>query len=163
MDEVVSTVRIGSIKEVLRSTTPVISEEKVEESEVDSQEEEQEWKPITDNLLREVFNDLASEFKAQKKMTIASYLVDPVIEITGNAVTLFVGSKMLGRELDAQIPLIVKKCKIQGCSPEFNIVVNVQKFKEYKVFTPKEEFEALASKNPILKQFEERFGLDFDV
>ena len=46
---------------------------------------------------------------------------------------------------------------------DFSVRVDVKEVEKYKVFTPKQEFDQLATDNPVLKDFEQRFGLDFDV
>ena len=41
-------------------------------------------------------------------------------------------------------------------------IINAAKVSEYKIFTPKQQFDVMAKEFPLLKDFEERFNLDFN-
>lgn len=99
----------------------------------------------------------------QQRRGLAAYLQDPIFSVQDNSIKITVGSKTLLRELEDDMHHLMKAFHLQHLDPKIELILNAQKVEEYKVFTPKQKFEALAKKNPILKDFEGRFGLDFDA
>jgi hypothetical protein len=80
-----------------------------------------------------------------------------------NTVVFTVGSKFVESEITEEIPKIVVHFEASGYAlKSLTCKVNAKQISEYKVFSPKQQFDALAKEYPKLTDFAERFYLDFD-
>ncbi len=154
--------RIGSLKEVLKK--PIKAEVQAkEERKVEEKPAALSYSQASEKEVRSVLKVLATQLQTEQKMSLYSYFIDPILKVVDNKVEFILGSKSLKFEIEEAKHRIQKAFNDSGYNPDFKLSINVKKVEEYKVFTPKQQFEALAKKHPVLKEFEERFGLDFDI
>ncbi len=160
LDEVVSTVRIGSIKQALKAKVkkPSVSNEEVEE--VPTEKELQT--PSKDDFVKSC-KAYAAKLNTAQKRSLSSYFNDPLFELEGSSITFIVGSKTLKNELESSLTEFKIYLAEYGFALDFDFQINSEKVAEYKLFTPKQQFNALSKDYPELKEFAQRFGLDFDV
>ena len=128
-------------------------------------------KPVNDSLkdltieeAKRLFLSYAKELNTQKRTSLAAFLADPLLTMRENNTVVFtVGSKIVESEITEEIPKIVAYFEASGyVLKKLTCKVNAKKISEYKVFSPKQQFEALAKEYPKLTDFAERFYLDFD-
>lgn len=160
----VSTVRIGSIQSILQDKEGAVEQKVVKkEEEVEFElSRSQDFKPLLERDAKRILMEYADVLLKEQRRGLAAYLQDPVFKLEGDALKLIVGSKTLLKELEEDMRKLIKAFHLQHFDPKIELILNAQKVEEYKVFTPKQKFDALAKKNPVLKDFENRFGLDFD-
>lgn len=128
-------------------------------------------KPVNDSLkdltieeAKRLFLSYAQELTTQKRTSLAAFLADPLLTMReNNTVVFIVGSKIVESEITEEIPKIVAHFEASGyVLKNLTCKVNAKKISEYKVFSPKQQFEAIAKEYPKLTDFAERFYLDFD-
>ena len=162
VDEVVSTVRIGSLKKV-KEVAPIVKVEPSLEEELSSEPKNVPLKAISKDDFTRRLSTLADDFHKQGRKGLASYLKDPLFHFEESSTILKVGSKALKNELDESFNQLKNQLRSEGLNWDFGIEINPKAVNEYKLFTPKQQYDALAKEYPPLKEFEQRFGLDFDV
>lgn len=159
------TVKIGKIKDLLKKTAQQ-NQEKVATGILEEPESKslESFEPASEEQTKGVLQDLAAEMAAQNRRSLSAYLKDPILNFEEGKLTVILGSKTLKNELEDLRPRMDKLFHARKLkSPEVAFVIDVKKVKSYKPFTAKEQFQAAAEKHPILKDFADRFGLDFDV
>lgn len=110
------------------------------------------------------FGEYGKELLATNRRSLSAFLTDPIIEVSDSKVSFTVGSKNVAREIEEETPKLLKRAGEKGWKlTEIECIVNAIKVSEYKVFSPKQQFDVLAKDYPILKEFESRFNLDFDA
>ncbi|MEY2925365.1 MAG: hypothetical protein RLZZ337_1915 [Bacteroidota bacterium] len=120
--------------------------------------------PFDTNSAKSFFADYAQELLKQKRRSLASFLADPIIEVRATEVIFTVGSKNVAVELEEETQKFIKVAAEKGWQlTTVSTKVNAAQVSEYKVFTPKQQFDVMAKEYPILKEFESRFNLDFDA
>ncbi|MBT8326711.1 MAG: hypothetical protein KJP21_03245 [Bacteroidia bacterium] len=111
-----------------------------------------------------LFKEYAKELAKQKRKGLAAFFADPLLKADGNTVTFTVGSNIVAQDIDEEKVRLKKYFASKGFQLEsIKSKVNATEINEYKVFTPKQQFDALAKEYPILKDFESRFNLDIDA
>lgn len=163
IDEVAETVRLGGIRKILTSdksnnqqsaTTPT-------QSAITNSEPN---KLFDHSTATEFCGIYARKLLKENRRSLAAFLADPIITVHGTTLKFVVGSKNVAREIEDETPRLIKKAKLEGWKlTEIECSVNAAKVSEYKVFSPKQQFDVLAKEYPILKEFEARFNLDFDA
>jgi hypothetical protein len=74
-----------------------------------------------------------------------------------------VGSKLVAEEIKEERRKLIALFAEKGFDLKaIDCIVNALEVSEYKIFTPKQQFDVLAKEYPILKDFESRFNLDID-
>jgi hypothetical protein len=121
-------------------------------------------KSLTLDESRRLFISYAQELTAQKRTSLAAFLSDPLLEIGDNNTVIFtVGSKIVETEIKEEAVKIVAHFEKNGYSlNKLNCKVNAKQISDYKMFTPRQQFDSFAEKYPKLNDFAERFYLDFD-
>ncbi|MDG1720045.1 MAG: hypothetical protein P8I31_02200 [Bacteroidia bacterium] len=128
-------------------------------------------KPVNDSLkdltieeAKRLFLSYAQELTTQKRTSLAAFLADPLLTMGENNTVIFtVGSKIVESDIAEETPKIVAYFEASGyVLKNLTCNVNAKQISEYKVFSPKQQFEALAKEYPKLTDFAERFYLDFD-
>lgn len=120
-------------------------------------------KELTVEAATEIFKSYANELGTQKRGSLAAFFSDPLISVADNTVVFTVGSKLVADGIDTEARKIKQYfTKMQYTLQDIECVVNAKEVSEYKVFTPKEQFDVMAKEFPILKEFEERFNLEID-
>ena len=162
-------VRIGGLKNMMK-TVGVKSQTSDSESIQSATPSEPETSD--DSLLKELtledakrlFLSYAQELTAQKRTSLAAFLTDPLITMADkNAITFTVGSKIVESEITDATAMIIAHFQSNGFALEkLQCKVNAKQISDYKMFTPKQQFEDFAKKYPKLNDFAERFYLDFD-
>ena len=119
--------------------------------------------PITESQARDLFKHYASIAEKNQQRSLSAFLADPLIAVVEGKVYFTVGSKTVAQAIEDE----TEKLKQQAVAKGWEIVsiackVNPAKVSEYKVFTPEQQFEAMAKEHPILKDFKTRFNLDFE-
>lgn len=160
----VSTIRIGSINQVLQDRT-LGKKKEVKEVETISEVKDNSTSFNLPELamVKELLKDYADDLMKAQRRGLGAYLIDPVVKLEENTLYFTVGSKSLLIEMQDELSKLKQLFNSKQIDPVIEIQLNAQKVQEYKVFTPKQKFDALAKKNPALKDFENRFGLDFDA
>lgn len=156
----VSTVRIGSLKQAL-SAQP-IKEKEVEQVAL-AEETQSDLKPPSEKDFEEFSRHYAAKLAKSQKRGLAAFYKDPLYKLEGDKLTFIVGSKTLKNEIEGDLPSFSKQLNKKGFNLTVDFQINAEKVAEYKLFTPKQQYDALAKKYPELKEFAQRFGLDFDV
>ncbi|MBR9860352.1 hypothetical protein GYB22_06310 [bacterium] len=114
--------------------------------------------------VKQVFADFVQDLYKRNQKSLAAYMSDPIFSYTEGKISLTVGSKTLKNELEEEVKGLSRMFRKRGLHfPGLDLKIDALKVKEYKPFTPKEQFNAAAKDHPILKDFADRFGLDFDV
>ncbi|MFY0643700.1 MAG: hypothetical protein JXR19_04470 [Bacteroidia bacterium] len=147
----------------MKEVVPVVSQITEEVQEEVVPDEKLELKPISAESLSSRIAQLADDIFKQGRKGLASYLKDPLYDFTDSQTTFKVGSKTLKNELEDTFTKLQRNFASEGVQWDFIVEINAQAVNEYKLFTPKQQFDALAKEYPPLKEFEQRFGLDFDV
>ena len=153
--------RIGSIADALKTSKPKVIEAVPEQAQKES--EEIVYKPLAEENARELLTSYAQHLQEKGRKALASYFVDPVFHWKEGDLEFVVGSKTLRTDLENNEMHLISFINAAGYNPSISYVINAEEISAYKLFTPKQQFDAIAQDYPILKEFEERFGLDFDA
>ncbi len=109
------------------------------------------------NLLRQYSQKLEDD----KRGSLAAFFADPIIALNENQITITVGSKIVENEIMAEQQKVVSFFADNGYHlGSIYCIVNAKTVNEYKVFTPKQQFEAMVKDIPILQDFASRFNLE---
>ncbi len=121
-------------------------------------------KSLTLDESRRLFISYAQELTTQKRTSLAAFLSDPLLKIGDNNTVIFtVGSKIVETEIKEEAVKIVAHFEKNGYAlNKLNCKVNAKQISDYKMFTPRQQFDSFAEKYPKLNDFAERFYLDFD-
>ena len=121
-------------------------------------------KNLTLEDAKRLFLSYAKELTTHKRTSLAAFLADPLLTMEENNTVVFtVGSKFVESEITEEIPKIVVHFEASGYAlKSLTCKVNAKQISEYKVFSPKQQFDALAKEYPKLTDFAERFYLDFN-
>ena len=112
---------------------------------------------------RTLFKEYAAQLASQKRVSLAAFFADPLLEIIDGVVHFTVGSKLVAEEIKEERHKLNSLFIQKGFDLKaIECIVNAQEISEYKVFTPKQQFDVLAKEFPILKDFESRFNLEID-
>lgn len=117
-------------------------------------------KPLTDEQLREAWNDFAS----QRKNQIAEFhLLSRTIDVQGPTVTVALANSIEEPLLQAILPdlLTYLRNRLSNSTIKIESVLRKEDAKR-TAYTNKEKFDLLAEKNPMLKELKDRLGLDPD-
>ena len=135
-------------------------EEAKEEEEI---EKEDGLKDPTKEDALVVFKEFAAKLATKKRVSLASFFADPLLEMKDGVVHFTVGSKLVAEEIKEERRKLIGLFAEKGFDLKaVECIVNAQEISEYKVFTPKQQFDVLAKEFPILKDFESRFNLEID-
>ncbi len=159
----VETVRIGGLRNILQKHKQAAQ---VVKQEVAVQEEKSDYnlKEFTLEEATVLFKEYAANLIKAKKRGLAAFFADPLLAVDGSKVTFTVGSNIVAQGIEEEQRKIKKYFSTKGFLLEsIESKVNAAEINEYKVFTPKQQFDALAKEYPILKDFENRFNLDIDA
>jgi len=158
-DEVIATVKLGGLRSGVhrsRATTQKVVK-KEEELATDG------LKELTLEAATDLFKAYGTELIAQKRSSLAAFFSDPLIKVASGVVTFTVGSKLVADGIGEETRKIRQYFSKASYTLEaIECRVNAKEVSEYKVFTPKEQFDVMAKEFPILKEFEERFNLEID-
>ncbi|MDC3407153.1 hypothetical protein OAZ27_05625 [Bacteroidia bacterium] len=159
-------VRIGGLKNMMKSvgvksnvSEPISGD--IPESEAINNNP---LKSLTLDDSRRLFVSYAQELTVPKRTSLAAFLSDPLLKIGDNNTVIFtVGSKIVESEIKEEAVKIVAHFEKNGYAlSKLNCIVNAKQISDYKMFTPKQQFDSFAEKYPKLNDFAERFYLDFD-
>lgn len=94
---------------------------------------------------------------------MSAFFTDPIYHLEEEKLIFTVGSKTVAKGVEEEQKafntfLIKKGYK----SLAIECLIDAAKVQEYKIFTPKQEFEQLAKDYPSLMEFAKRFNLTFD-
>ena len=160
-DENSETVRLGGLRHALRQkkATP-----KVKENPVLAYTQEDSVKIYPDKLQALELSKEYSGIALKKNMrSLAAFLADPIMEVEDGHITYTVGSKTVAQSLLDEQERFKKMALTRSYTIErISCNVNAAKVSEYKIFTPKQQFEVMAKQNPLLKDLQARFDLDFE-
>ena len=162
-DEMVESVRIGGLRNIMQKHK---QKAKTEAPKVALQEEKPEYnlKEFTLEEAKVLFQEYAVQLSKQKRRGLAAFFSDPLLEVEGSKITFTVGSNIVAQDIEEEKLRLKKYFASKGyLLEEVASKVNAAEITEYKVFTPKQQFDALAKEYPILKDFESRFNLDIDA
>lgn len=121
-------------------------------------------KNLTLEDAKRLFLSYAKELTTQKRTSLAAFLADPLLTMKENNTVVFtVGSKIVESEITEETAKILAHFEANGYAiRKLECKVNAKQISEYKVFSPKQQFDALAKEYPKLTDFAERFYLDFE-
>jgi hypothetical protein len=92
---------------------------------------------------------------------LASFFADPLIEVLQNNILFTVGSKMVAEEIKEESRKVKAFFAEKGyLMDNLTCTVNAVEVNEYKLFTPKQQFDDMAKEFPLLIDFESRFSLE---
>jgi hypothetical protein len=158
-------VKIGKLSSLLRSTKP----ETHKETAAELQEPEVHLSPaslkkLTEYELRKILKDFSLKLIKENRMSLGAYLNDPILRMEKNELRFTVPSKSL------KIDIEDVQRKMQGIfidqgfqTPIVTIDIDVAKVQELKPSSGRDLFNKVAKEHPILKDFADKFGLDFDA
>ena len=118
---------------------------------------------ITKEVATQLFKDYSVKLIAQTRVSLAAFFADPLLEIKEDIILFTVGSKLVAEEIAEEQRKITAFFAQNGCYVKgIECIVNALEVSEYKVFTPKQQFDVLAKEHPMLKDFQSRFNLEID-
>lgn len=118
---------------------------------------------LTVEVAKEEFKKFSKVLASQKRVSLSSFFADPLISLEGNIVHFTVGSKLVAEEIKEETRKITELFADSGYKLEaIECKVNAVEISEYKLFTPKQQFDVMAKEFPMLKEFESRFNLEID-
>ena len=122
-----------------------------------------EIKELTEADAKQVFLKYAAQLVEEKRGSLAAFFKDPLIHLADGILTFTVGSKLVETDISNERPKLKEFFAAQGFEfPELVCKVNAQEISEYKVFTPKQQFDVMVKEMPILEDFANRFNLDIE-
>lgn len=163
LDEVTETVRLGGIRSSIIKNT---SGPKLENSlpEVKEAKGVLANKIMNEQEAKAFFAEYAQRLASQNRRSLSAFLADPILVVNQDKITFTVGSKNVAKDIEDETMKIIKQAAQEGwVIATIETLVDAVKVSDYQVFTPKQQFDVLAKDFPILKDFEERFNLDFDA
>lgn len=145
-----------------RALKPQGQTKKVEAKE-ETIEVKEDAKAITESEFRALLSEFGSELSKGGKRSLAASINDPLLTFNNDTAHFIVGSKLVVSEFEASERDFNRKIIRAGFKPpKYSFKINATKVGEYKVFTPKQQFEVMAKQFPILNDFRSRFNLNID-
>ncbi len=153
------TVRIGGLRNALvRQQTKPETEKKASVDEASSN-----LKDIEVSSAKSLVKAYVKIAEQNKQRSLAAFFADPLLEVNDAQIVFTVGSKTVAQEIENEAEKLKQTAAKQGYAIRgIRAQVNAVKVSEYKIFTPKQQFDVMAKTNPVLKDFESRFNLTFD-
>lgn len=110
-----------------------------------------------------LLKEYAEKLVADKRASLASFFADPLLEVLQNNLLFTVGSKMVAEEIKEESRKVIAFFAEQGFSLlNLTCVVNAVEVNEYKLFTPRQQFDDMVKEFPLLADFESRFNLEIE-
>ena len=118
---------------------------------------------ITPHLSKDILKEYAKKLIIDKRASLASFFADPLIEVIQNNILFTVGSKMVAEEIKEESRKVKALFAEKGyLMHNLTCTVNAVEVNEYKLFTPKQQFDDMAKEFPLLADFESRFSLEIE-
>jgi hypothetical protein len=159
-DQPVETVKIGGLRSSMqRNRNP---EEKALDDLV--------AKPLATKLATldiakatELLKLYSEKLEDEKRGSLAAFFADPIVVLNEGQVSITVGSRIVENEIMAEQHKLVRYFSEKGYAlSSLLCIVNAKAVSEYKIFTPKQQFEAMIKEVPILEDFASRFNLELE-
>lgn len=117
-------------------------------------------KPFTEEQLIAVWNDYAKTVEAQGKHNLLSHLTMNIPVIKGNIIHLEFPNHTIKTELEAEKLSLLQYLRetLDNYTIDLEITVNEVVKKKY-AYSPREKFEKLKEKNPLIERLREELGL----
>lgn len=120
-------------------------------------------KELTEAHAKSVFQLYAAQLEKDKRGSLAAFFRDPLLQLKESTLTFTVGSKLVETEIINERQKIKDFFTAQGYELlELVCKVNAKEISEYKVFTPKQQFDVMVKDIPILEDFANRFNLEIE-
>jgi|TARA_B110000902_G_scaffold86490_1_gene102650 hypothetical protein len=111
----------------------------------------------------EILKLYSEKLEDDKRGSLAAFFADPIVALEADQVSITVGSKIVENEIMAEQNKLVRYFSEQGYAlSSLFCIVNAKAVSEYKIFTPKQQFEAMIKEVPILEDFASRFNLELE-
>lgn len=111
----------------------------------------------------EVLKRYSEKLEDDKRGSLAAFFADPIVALDADQVSITVGSKIVENEIMAEQNKLVRYFAEQGYAlSSLFCIVNAKAVSEYKIFTPKQQFEAMIKEVPVLEDFASRFNLELE-
>ena len=118
---------------------------------------------ITLESSKDILKEYAQKLISGKRASLASFFADPLIEVLQNNILFTVGSKMVAEEIKEESRKVKALFAEKGyLLDNLTCTVNAVEVNEYKLFTPKQQFDDMAKEFPLLADFESRFNLEIE-
>lgn len=158
-EEPIQTVKTGGLRSLLTTKkTPTPQEQKAAIISTHS-----DLKDLDVKNAKKFFKELSKELVSEKRDSVAAFFADPLIKVENSTVFFTVGSKLILENIAEVEGRAIQYFNKQGY--KLNAIkceVNAAKIKDYKVFTPQQQFEVMVKKHPELQDFATRFNLEID-
>ena len=126
-------------------------------------EKQQSLTTLTIEISTKLLKDYSEQLEMEKRGSLAAFFADPIVALEGDQISITVGSKMVENEIMAEQHKLISYFAGQGYKlGGIHCIVNAKAVSEYKIFTPKQQFEAMVKEIPILEDFANRFNLEFE-
>jgi len=159
-DQPVETVKLGGLRSSMqRNRNAVTKTEESSESEVIVKD----LAALNLEKSTELLKSYAEKLEKEKRGSLAAFFADPIVALDGDQVSITVGSKIVENEIMAEQHKLVRYFANKGYKlGTIYCIVNAKAVSEYKIFTPKQQFEAMVKEVPILEDFANRFNLEIE-
>lgn len=157
-DEPVTTIKLGGLRSSLQKHMQmplvVTKQKEVDHIKVSLAE-------LSKETVLKLLKQYSKKLEEDKRGSLAAFFADPIVALLENQVTITVGSKIVENEIMAEQQKVIHYFADKGyLLGSIYCIVNAKTVNEYKVFTPKQQFEAMKKKVPILQDFADRFNLE---
>lgn len=159
-DRPVETVKLGGLRSSMQRNRK--AETKTEEG-ADTANESSELAVLDVEIATKLLKQYSEKLENDKRGSLAAFFADPIVSLEGEQVSITVGSKIVENEIMAEQHKLVRYFAEQGHKlGSLYCIVNAKAVSEYKIFTPKQQFEAMIKEVPILEDFANRFNLEIE-
>ncbi len=158
------TVRLGGLRNVLKRSKLNESEKVKSADKPHINESVEGLNPLDLSTAVILLKEYSQLLVNANRKSLASFFADPIAELKNNHLMLTVGSKMAAQDIEEEHNKLRQFAASKGyIMLKIKCSINAAKVSDYKVFTPKQQFDVLVKKYPMLKEFENRFNLDFNA
>jgi hypothetical protein len=118
---------------------------------------------ISREICKEILQEYGQKLVADKRASLASFFADPLLEVAENNIQFTVGSKLVAEEIKEESRKVIALFASKGYAvANLACLVNATEVNEYKLFTPRQQFDVMCKEFPSLADFESRFNLEIE-
>lgn len=159
-DQPVETVKLGGLRSSMQRNRNVETKAKDGDNAI---EVAAELATLDVSKATELLKLYAEKLEDEKRGSLAAFFADPIVALEADQVSITVGSKIVENEIMAEQHKLVRYFAEKGYKlSSLYCIVNAKEVSEYKIFTPKQQFEAMMKDVPILEDFASRFNLEIE-
>ena len=117
--------------------------------------------PFTKQELLDLWQIYINELNKKGEKLLASLLNSNIPEVSLNTLTFTLPNARMESSFEKAKPIVLRylREKLQNYKIDFKIIIN-EEFEKKFAYTPKEKYEVLREKNPLLSKLKKTFDLD---